>query len=441
MSAHFKTKPSCQLIHAGVCGEDVPLSVFDQEYGMQITRRAYAWNATLDPEALRRSLRLLIRRLPRLAGRLVSGRDGGLRIVCADQGLELMVVEAPGAMPHFDLDDTGSSRLSEWAGGRANAVTGEREPLLRLQITVFAGGGTIVGLAAPHLLADAGTLSRLMHAWSLLHRGEPCPPLCEDRRALIAFEREAAGGLSRSWVQLARAELRSVRFVARVLSRLPRVSSHVFEIDEQDLAPVLEAGAPKLAHDLISAHVWRTLTATDQRPELELTSVLNLRSRLAPLVSRDYVGNAVGHAVCRLTRAELHDRSVAEVAASIRDVRRGLDSESVQAAHAAHCVDWKQGTGLLLRDKTSDQCLRGGVCFNSEVGSPLYDVDFGAGRPVWVVRPDFPIPGFVLWSPSPTVGRYHMRVSLPPDQARWLSSTEGQLMLAPGRARQPKASN
>ncbi|MFV8755935.1 acyltransferase [Nannocystaceae bacterium ST9] len=427
----FSPRESVQLVHAGVCADDIPLSVLDQEYGVQVTCRAYAWTRTLDAELLRRSLRRLLRCLPQFAGRLVTGRDGSPRIVCADQGAEFSVVRARGRMPDFDVEHSGAKRLPEWAG-RLNGWVTARTPLLRVRITQYEGGGTILGVAIPHALADAGSISRLLHMWARIHRGEPCESPDVDRRALIEFEREAAGGLSRSPLQLARAELRSAKFTARVIANIRPFVSGVFELDERGLAPVLAAGDAKLAQDLVSAHIWRTLTARERRPTFELTSVLNLRSRLAPLLSLDYFGNAVGHAVCRLERAELHGGTLLEVAEAIRAARRKLDNQTVKAEHAAHCLDWKRGTGMMLRDRTTHASLQGGVCFNSEVGSPLYDVDFGAGRPAWIVRPNFPIPGLGLWSPGPTPGSFHLRVTLSPEQMRWLASSEGRRALSPG---------
>jgi hypothetical protein len=166
--------------------------------------------------------------------------------------------------------------------------------------------------------------------------------------------------------------------------------------------------------------------------ELALTSVLNLRQRLTPMIDEHYFGNAVTNLTCRLPRAQVHEQPLVQLAEAIRASRRRHDAAAARVEHAARCREWKEGSGLPLRDRVTNQALEGGICINSEVGTPLYDVDFGAGRPFWVVRPRFPIPRFALWSPAPREGQFHLRIGLPHAEMRALCSAEGQRRLCPG---------
>nr|ADZ24987.1 hydroxycinnamoyl-CoA shikimate/quinate hydroxycinnamoyltransferase-like protein [Sorangium cellulosum] len=431
-------------MHSGIRGGDVPLTIYDMDYGLYMSQRVLFYRRAVDVAALRRSFERMLQRVPLLAGRLVRTEDGDLLIRCSDGGAELSVVEQRGTIEEYGIGRSATSELARFTGLHSGfRLVNHDAPLLRVRVTLMRSGGMAIGVSAPHIVMDAGTVTRFLSYWSKEHRGLPWPGLDPERAALLAFEEQARREVASVRARRLRTALHDVAFVAKIIQHIGPVESRVIRFPAEEVSRLEQRaresagteGAQLSTYDALGAHFWKVVTALRGyagRTTDKLTMVIDVRSRMEPLLSAPYLGNGVTDLTCDLPSTELSSASVGAIAVQIRRARKAFTPEAARAAHAQHCKDWESGRHRRLMDRVTARALDGNMCFNSEAGAPLYDVDFGEGRPFWCERPFYPIPRFVVISPAPAGdGSVDLRLALPRDDMRKLDSPELQRKLHP----------
>jgi hypothetical protein len=149
----------------------------------------------LDEARLAGGLARALAHLPVFAGRLRT-RAGRLEIVCDDAGVPMTFVDLDeplaGAVGRVTLPASGLVTHVDAAGARHGG-----QPLLTVQVSRLAGGGTAIGCSWHHAVGDISTFMLLMRAWSAAVEGTPPPEvrIVEDRQAYLdeVLPREDSG--------------------------------------------------------------------------------------------------------------------------------------------------------------------------------------------------------------------------------------------------------
>ncbi|KAJ1269864.1 hypothetical protein BS78_06G010400 [Paspalum vaginatum] len=133
-------------------------------------------------ETVKRALSRKLAHYRPVAGRLATGADGEVRLSCTGEGVTFVAASASCAL---DLDELAKSTallkdLTVWYPGE---LCRHAEPLVLVQVTVFACGGFVVGVTWNHLLADGAGIGQFLGAVGELARGVvPAPSVERARR-------------------------------------------------------------------------------------------------------------------------------------------------------------------------------------------------------------------------------------------------------------------
>ncbi|MDO0924367.1 acyltransferase [Streptomyces sp. TG1A-8] len=433
-----KTARTVTLRTGRPTGERIRLSVYDLVNGTFATARTFYYRRTLDADALRDSLRRALERYPMLTGRLERDDDGGLSVLCNDAGAAFSVHHSDRPMPQYGPGRRAGNDLRRYVHTvNPFRVVGHDIPLLTVKVTHTRGGGSVLGVCINHSVVDgAGFLDFLLH-WSRTHRGLAHRAAPYARRLLEGpapdATPDAAPATGPDDPQYTVVTGRQKwGFLWRVNAGAHRMRTLTVRLDAQEVLALKEAAgggaadgsAPVSSGDALGAHVWRVLAALrDRTPESteRLGMVVSLRPALKDRLPDGYSGNAVSNITAALPAHALRAQPLAHTAAAVRDARHRVTAERVRDEMAFLQAQHRAGRIKRVFSRMSLDAFEGTVALNNVSRLPVYDVEFGAGRPFWYEYPASPIPWTVLITPTPEDGHSRdVHLSVPREAAEAL---------------------
>ncbi|XP_044951332.1 putrescine hydroxycinnamoyltransferase 1-like [Hordeum vulgare subsp. vulgare] len=324
-----------------------------------------------------------------LAGRLGVDGDGRPEIDCTRQGARFVVARSDLAADDFSAREPSPELRRLFVPRDIDDV------MLAVQVTFFRCGGVALGTALHHVAIDALSAFHFFQTWS-------------------AFSRDGAGDGAGAGAATAALELPChdrtllrARSPPRVVN--PDALSVFLPLKNDPSIPVLEPSGPAvneifvLSNDQVvalkrayggastfcalSARVWRCMCAARRLPpdaQTRLTFPANLRHSLRPPLPARYFGNGIIllGAACKVrdvVAAGSGDQApLASVAGRIRDAVRGLDDELVRST-----IDYLE-TAPTMPAACSMPATE--LRIVSWLGMPVYDADFGWGKPLVMQR-------------------------------------------------------
>ncbi|CAN6330752.1 unnamed protein product [Urochloa humidicola] len=328
-----------------------------------------------------------------LAGRLGTDTDGRFVIDCDAQGAILVVAHSDLTADDFN-DVTPSPELKKLFVPRVEPTS---SIMLAVQVTFLRCGGVAFGTSLHHAAADAIGSFRFFHAWSALCRGavteitEQVP--CHDRALLRARS-----------PPFVHPDAFSVFCPKLNLTTKPSgpVISKVFTISTDHAAALKHAASGSGSVHVstfcaLSAHVWRCVCVARGLPAgatTRLTLPASVRRRMKPPVPDSYLGNALIWVGTSGVVRDVTSEALADTTCRIRRAVRGMDNDVVRSA-----IDYFQ-LKLEEEGKVSAKPMPGDLPETelrviSWLGMPVYDADYGWGRPRLMVRAESERSGFV----------------------------------------------
>ena len=360
----------------------VTLSPFDIANIGRATPMTWFYEETLDADALLQSLAETLTSYQVLSGRY-AGTPMPTAINLVNAGVPVRICSAPGsttmadavahlpgsssAGPAYFTMHTHEAYVSEKASMDPDPCSADA-PLLKIQITYFAGGGTAIGQLGMHGVVDAFSQIALFINWSRAFRNLPIalPPTHErsavDKLAVSSPLPAVASDLFKS--RAVAAGETAVPEFAPVLSRIRGDVVACVPFSKERLGALVEAaraGCPEgvriSVDDVLTARAWRALAlARCEQLEMSLQRedvlsrtttcqrAFNLRQRTAPPLGQAFFGNGVTQIWTELTLRELCvELSVAEVAQKLRS--QLLAVTPAVLAHRAHWYRAQQQLG------------------------------------------------------------------------------------------------
>ncbi|XP_030967791.1 spermidine hydroxycinnamoyl transferase-like [Quercus lobata] len=352
-------------------------------------------------EAMKNSLsRALIHFYP-LAGRLHWIEGGRLELDCNAMGVQLLE-----ACSEAELDELGDFAPTDAVRDLVPKVDYttpiEEWPLFLVQVTRFGCGGLCVGVAISHTMVDGRSATHFINSWAKLSRGydlEDVDMPFLDRTVLRSSEPvriprfDHIEYTTKPPVLIGRTDANEERKkeTSATLLKLTREQVEVLKKRaNQDVIGVTIR--PYSRYEAIAGHMWRCackVRAVDshnsQSTRARLT--VDIRNRLKPSLPERYFGNAISATVTPICLYEdLLSRPLSYSAGKLREAIERMDDEYIRSA-LDFISSQKDVSGL-----RSNFHIQGygpflgnpNIFLGSWIGLPIYDADFGWGKPIYV---------------------------------------------------------
>ncbi|KAJ3674765.1 hypothetical protein LUZ60_005381 [Juncus effusus] len=306
-------------------------------------------------------------------------------IICSkDSGV--IVIEAESELDIRHLSNDTTLNVEAFQQLAPNITANELPvPVLRVQFTLFSGGGIAVGITSHHAVADGRGLRYFIDCWAKTCRDGTVPsgPKPEHDRAVIVYPHKEE--LKKKMLKLYAPNLPKINTLSndpipchiqstRLLNvHLSSVQILKQRIIEQATAPV---STPPTTFEALVALFWITvarakgLTSEDITPSLLLVP-MDCRTLLDPPISATYTGNCIRSVFVKSNGTNL-------MAPDGLSKTRGIISEAISIAKKQPLE------GINMNDPAHDNkfSFKG---LNLVVGgSPrfmAYETDFGWGKP------------------------------------------------------------
>ncbi|KAF8722266.1 hypothetical protein HU200_022577 [Digitaria exilis] len=329
-----------------------------------------------------------------VAGRLaVDASDGGRFVIdCNAEGALLVVARSD--LTVGDLDISPSTELKHMFVPR---VEPSSSIMLAVQVTFLKCGGVAFGSALHHAACDATSAFHFFHTWSSLCRlrcdvddVDVVTPPCHDRALLRARSPRVVSP-------------DAFAVLCPKLNLVPRqatgaVVSKVFAVSDTHVAALKHAccggGVSVSTFCAVSAHVWRCVCVARGLPggaTTRLTMPASVRGRTRPPVPEGYFGNTIIWVGTSAAVGDVTSEGLGDTAGRIRGAVRRMDDEVVRTAidyFEAQVAEEEKGPIPGDLPETELRVI-------SWLGMPVYDADYGWGKPERMVRAEVERSGFV----------------------------------------------
>ncbi|XP_040381182.1 putrescine hydroxycinnamoyltransferase 1-like [Oryza brachyantha] len=373
------------------------------------------------PDVLKAALSKALVLFYPLAGRLAQDSAGRPEISCTGEGV-LFVTARSGAA----VDDLGdfapSDELRRMLVPMADDASGGglAGVLAMIQVTFFRCGGVSLGVAVHHTAADGLASLDFVNTWAAIARGAAAageamarPRLCLDRTLLRARSPPA--------VLFDHAEY-SRRGGG---SKLPFLSA-ILPLSKNQLNALKGVGAGGVQGKKLStftavvAHIWRCACKARglaRTEETRLYMTADARTRVQPPLPRRYLGNAIFRAstVAKVDDIIATGGPLDTVAEKVSGATARLDDDYVRSL-LDYLEQPASGGGAAGLRKGEWVMPATDLWVISWQGLPLYDADFGWGRPAFMGRACLQFSGLVYLVPGPDGdGRLDVVVAMEPE--------------------------
>jgi shikimate O-hydroxycinnamoyltransferase len=388
------------------------LSVFDLVPRHVPLSYVHFFAARLDADALRAGLARTLASFPALTGRVVADGEGGHRVAWDAAGaVSFVVVERDEPMPRPDVTCGAKAYLGElvdtipaWRLALAGA------PLFRARLTRYRDG-SVLGVSLSHALADMHGYCLLMMHWAAQTRGAPAAEPCHERERVDALAQGAPGAaygaadaaVAEHFVQLSRAgRVRNLARFARGALDSRTVTRRLARAELDALKQEAAVDHPRAStHDALAAHLWRTiggLRALDTAHPNLLTSIVDLRRLPHAGLPESYFGNATLAVPAALPQRDVRVAPAGQRTRAVRAASERLDRERLSTVVAFLAERRRARAFATLFPRMG--IFADDLWINNWSGFPVYELDFGAGRPFWFDLPRVPLPFFALVAPA-----------------------------------------
>ncbi|KAK8550520.1 hypothetical protein V6N13_119034 [Hibiscus sabdariffa] len=338
-----------------------------------------------------------------MAGRLGRDENGRIEIVCNGEGTLYIEAETDCVIDDLIGDTTSHSpdlwRLVPQVDYSADISS---YPLLLTQVTRFKCGGVGLGIGLQHTLTDGTASIHFINSWAEMARGLSLSVQPYIDRSLL----QARVPPTPTFHHVEYDPPLSMN-TAEEPHLDPETTVSVFKLTRDQLN-TLKAKANKNRDDgvystynSLAAHIWRCINKARCLPDDQATKLhipIDGRSRLRPPLPSGYLGNVIFMSAAIALHGEIQSESFSDTAKRVKNILKRMDDDYLRSA-----IDYMEKVPNV---KAPVRGARGFQCPNLSINSwmwlPLYDADFGWGRPIWLGPAKVSQDGKTYILPSPT---------------------------------------
>ena len=311
-----------------------------------------------------------------VAGRYIRDKQ---MIDCNDEGVEFLEAQVSGQLAQLIQGE----KLEELNHLLPRPIQSTSTPVALVQVNMFECGGLAMVLLISHNIADGIAATSFLNAWAKACRAEGINGVVHPKFDLASYfpPRESVPAMQPMKFGVPIITRRFV-FNGEAISSLKEIAKG----GDSDSESLTKHQPSRVV--VVTAFLWKVLIAVSKarrgnlRPSILFHS-LNLRGRTALPISDDSFGNLYMVANARFgghsdSKVELHEL-VGSLQSSVRDL---LDD----------CMKPQNGDDLVSMVTNSmrnvqEELQSGDIDiykFTSWCRFPLFEVDFGWGKPIWV---------------------------------------------------------
>ncbi|XP_057786544.1 stemmadenine O-acetyltransferase-like [Salvia miltiorrhiza] len=328
---------------------------------------------------------------------------------CNDSGAEFVEARVHGRLAEFLQNPKFEDALKKLVVMVEN--DGDDDLILSVKTSFFDCGGIAVGVRLSHKLADGWSALAFVDAWAARCRGEGSRIIHPSFDVALRFP-----PMNSSWRSPMSLAVTNERFVTRRL---------VFEKEKVAKVRGLEASRSEVKDpsrvEAVSAFLWRSFIGAHRRAGVETASfltthVVNLRPRAAPPLPDHAFGNCITTAA-----AAVSGDGDGDLVSRLRAAIRGVDEDYIdRVVENVRSVDEGDNSSL----------VKPGHCgFTSWLRFPVYEVDFGWGKPARVCTVGMPFMNLVFLMDTPSGDGIEAWINVPDDHFfRFIQSDYDELL-------------
>jgi shikimate O-hydroxycinnamoyltransferase len=320
----------------------------------------------------------------------LSGRIAGKGINMNNAGVEWQIVE----QERISTVDVRKNQhaLSDFNSGlKHSQMIKGKAPLLSVQVTNISDG-YVICVHCSHVCLDGDGFYSFVNNWSKLHRGETIDVTIE--KALVLFQQSHTkeeveqSAIANKWHKMNASILWQFAIIGitKVFSKVTEpifISDNTIDAIKQSLFD--KTGIKYGTHAILSALITRMfMRLNNANPEdiYSQMSVMDIRNRFES-INQNYAGNAITTIPTPEFKAsvsfdvlvEIIDNSIKEM---LNDRQRFADFVILNMETANMKVPY-----LPLDLKKMNARKPQAIYINNMRRFPVYDVDFGTGKPIW----------------------------------------------------------
>ncbi|CAI9098790.1 OLC1v1035497C1 [Oldenlandia corymbosa var. corymbosa] len=336
-----------------------------------------------------------------MAGRLGRDEEGRIEIDCNGEGVLYVDAETDSSLDDFG-DFTPSPELRklfvpaiDYSGDISSY------PLAMFQVTRFKCGGVALGTGVHHNLSDGLSSLHFINTWSDIARGLSIavPPFI-DRTLLRA--RDPPKPVFEHVEYHLPPTLKPESGGTKVpKSGLKTSTTSILRINPEQLTRLkAKSNNEGSTYEILAAHLWRTTCRArglDDDQSTKLYVATDGRSRLSPPLPPGYLGNVVFTSTPIAESSELQSEPLANSAKRIHNALARMDDEYLRSA--LDYLEIQPDLSALVRGP--QYFASPNLNINSWTRLPVYDADFGWGRPIHMGPASILYEGTIYILPSP----------------------------------------